>query len=101
INEAEPIPAPLPTALYGFLLLMTAAAWIPLTRLLISANGGRESDLARALGSDWKSKVSVLIYASAVALAFFVPIVSCVLYVVVSAMWFIPDRRIEKKVVES
>ncbi len=99
LNEAHPIPAPLPTALYGFVLLMTAVAWIPLVRSLIACNGGAKGTLARALGDDWKAKVSVLIYAAAVVLAFFVPIVSCVMYAAVSAMWLIPDRRIEDKVV--
>ena len=101
LNEAEPVPAPLPTAVYGFVLLMEALSWIPLQRLLIAVNGGRNGKLARAIGGPWggwKEMVSPIIYLSAIALAFFVPIVSCALYALVAALWFIPDRRIESKV---
>ena len=100
INEAEPAPAPLPTAIYGIVLLMTALSWVPLQRGLVSANGGRDGALARALGgrSGWKEKVSPAIYLAAIALAFFVPIVSCALYALVAALWIVPDRRIEDKV---
>ena len=98
LNEAEPVPAPLPTALYGVVLLMAALSWVPLSRLLISANGGPDGTLARALGRDWKARISPLIYAAAIVLAFFVPIVSCVLYAAVAALWFVPDRRIEERI---
>jgi len=97
LNEAEPAPASVPTALYGFVLLMAAIAWIPLKHALIGANGGRNGELALALGTDWKARVSPVVYASAIVLAFFAPIVSCVLYAVVAAIWFVPDRRIEKR----
>jgi uncharacterized membrane protein len=96
LNEAEPLPAQWPTALYGFVLLMAALSWIPLTRSLITCNGGVQSDLAKALGAGWKEIVSPVLYLLAIALAFFAPIVSCVLYAVVAAIWFVPDRRIEK-----
>src|SRR5215471_162640 len=56
LNEAEPAPAPLPTALYGVVLLLSALAWIPLSRSLIAANGGESGALARALGADWKAR---------------------------------------------
>jgi len=98
VNEAHPMPAPVPTALYGFVLLMAAIAWIPLVRTLVAANGGEGGTLATALGTDWKAKSSVIIYLAAIGLAFVAPIVSCVLYVVVAAMWFVPDRRIERRV---
>ena len=68
---------------------------------LIAANGGKKGELAQALGGDWKSRVSLLIYATAIALTFFAPIVSCVLYAAVAAMWFVPDRRIESKTIHS
>jgi uncharacterized membrane protein len=102
LNEAEPVPAPLPTAVYGFVLLMSALSWLPLQRLLIRANGGRDGMLARAIGGPWggwKEKVSPVVYVLAIVLAFFAPIVSCALYAVVAALWFVPDRRIESKVV--
>ena len=101
LNEAEPIPARVPTAIYGFVLLMTALSWLPLRRVLIGANGGETSDLAQAIGGpwgDWKATISPILYVTAIALAFFVPIVSCVLYATVAVLWFVPDRRIESKV---
>jgi uncharacterized membrane protein len=101
LNEAQPAPAPVPTAAYGFVLLMAALSWLPLSRALIAVNGGKKGELAQALGGDWKSRVSLLIYASAIAFTFFAPIVSCVLYAAVAAMWFVPDRRIESKTVHS
>jgi uncharacterized membrane protein len=100
LNEAEPVPSPVPTALYGFVLLMAGAAWIPLMRTLIACNGGPKSELKKAIRSNWKEWGSVLVYAVAIALSFFVPIVSCGLYAAVAAMWFVPDRRIEEKVNE-
>ncbi len=100
INEAEPVPAPLPTALYGFVFLMASIAWLPLQRSLIAANGGPQGTLALALAGrrSWKEGISPILYLSAIALAFFVPIVSCALYAVVAALWIVPDRRIEDKV---
>jgi uncharacterized membrane protein len=100
-DRADPVPAAVPTALYGFVLMMAAAAWIPLYRCLVACNGGKKSDLAKALGKDWRGKVSVLIYAAAIAVAFFSPIIACAMYAVVAALWFIPDRRIESKVIDS
>ncbi len=99
LNEAHgehgEFPAPLPVLAYGVVLLMTAFAWIRLVSLLIQANGGSEGALARALASGWKEKISPLIYFSAIVLAFFAPIVSCVLYAVVAVIWLVPDSRIE------
>ena len=104
LNEAQPRAASVPTMFYGFVLLMTALSWIPLSRSLIACNGGRHSELARAIGrgvGDWKATVSPIIYLAAIVLAIFMPIVSCVLYAVVAAIWFVPDRRIENKVMEN
>jgi uncharacterized membrane protein len=100
LNEAQPMPQPVPTAVYGIVLLMAALSWIPLTRTLISANGGSDGEFAQTLGNKWKESISPLIYAVAIVVAFFSPIVACVMYAVVAAIWFVPDRRIEKKVVE-
>jgi uncharacterized membrane protein len=97
LNEVHPLPAPVPTALYGFVLLMAAIAWIPLSRTLIALNGGAEGPLGRAFGRDWKALISLAGYALGIVLAFFAPIVSCMLYAAVAAMWFVPDRRIENK----
>lgn len=100
LNEAHGMdgefPAPLPTLVYGAVLLLTALAWIPLTRSLIACNGGAQGALARALGGGWKEKISPVIYLLAIASAFFAPIVACVLYSVVALIWIVPDRRIEQ-----
>jgi len=103
-GEHHELLAPWPTAVYGFVLLMAALSWIPLSRSLIACNGGRDGTLAQAIGAesgDWKAKASPILYLGAIVLAFFAPIVSCVLYAVVAAIWFIPDRRIENKVAEN
>jgi len=102
LNEAHgehgEFPAPIPTLVYGVVLQTTAVAWIWLTRALIQANGGSQGPLARALAGGWKEKISPLIYLSAIVLAFFAPIVSCVLYAVVAVIWLVPDSRIENHV---
>jgi uncharacterized membrane protein len=97
LNEARPMPASVPTALYGSVLLLAALAWIPLLRTLIAANGGEHSRLRQALRGDWKTIVSPIGYVTGVALAFFVPILSCVIYGLVAALWFVPDRRLEAR----
>ena len=97
LDESHPVPAPVPTAAYGIVLLLAALAWVPLLRSLIAANGGEQSALAGALRGDWKIIVSPIGYVTGVALAFFVPILSCVIYAAVAALWFIPDRRIEAR----
>ena len=87
--------APLPVATYGAILLFAGCAYYLLSRLLIARHGA-DSPLARAVGSDFKGLASLAIYALAIALAFSMPQVSCVLYVVVAIMWLVPDRRIER-----
>ncbi|MDE2407918.1 MAG: DUF1211 domain-containing protein [Xanthomonadaceae bacterium] len=98
LNESHPHPSPVPTALYGFVLLMAAVAWMPLSRALICCNGGHDGLLGRALGGlwgDWKAKLSLLLYVLGIAMAFFAPILSCTLYALVAILWVVPDRRIE------
>ena len=92
--------APVPVAAYGLVLLCAAIAYFVLTRVLLSAHE-RDSRLARALGNDFKGKVSLLIYATAVPLAFVHSLLSCLLYVLVVMMWLVPDRRFEKIVTEA
>jgi uncharacterized membrane protein len=87
--------APLPTALYGAVLLMAAIAWPILLHELVRCNG-RDGRLARALGRDVKGKLSILLYAIAIPLALVNPLIACAFYVAVAAMWFVPDRRIER-----
>jgi uncharacterized membrane protein len=87
--------APLPTAAYGFVLLMAAIAYY-LLQCAILAKEGRDSLLAEALGSDWKGKLSPVIYLAAIPLAFVNPWISSGLYVFAALLWLIPDRRIER-----
>jgi uncharacterized membrane protein len=87
--------APIPTAVYGFALLMAAIAYWILQRAII-AQQGRDSLLASALGADWKGKLSPVLYLVAIPLAFLSPWIASGLYVCVALMWFIPDRRIER-----
>ncbi|MBS2028525.1 MAG: DUF1211 domain-containing protein [Deltaproteobacteria bacterium] len=91
--------AALPTAVYGIALLMAAVAYTILTRALVS-NQGQDSALAAALGSDFKGKFSIVLYATAIPLAFVHPRISDGLYAMVALMWLIPDRRIEANVKE-
>jgi len=84
-----------PTALYGIVLLMSAIAYTIL-RMLLVAEQGPESRLARAVGSDFKGTLSLMLYASAVWLAFVNPWISDAIYVTVALMWLVPDSRIEK-----
>jgi uncharacterized membrane protein len=63
--------------------------------VIITINGGERSRLRQALRGDWKTIVSPVGYVIGIALAFFAPILSCVIYGVVAALWFIPDRRLE------
>ena len=88
-----------PVIFYGLLLIMNGIAYTILCRLLIK-EAGTDSPLAKALGRDWKGKLSVVGYTIAVGLTFINPWLAFSIYVMVALMWFIPDRRIEKKVTE-
>jgi len=83
-----------PVALYGAVALMAGVAYYILARTLVRHHG-RGSRLARAIGGDFKGKLSVFLYALAVLLAFASPRLSLGLYVLVELMWLVPDRRIE------
>jgi uncharacterized membrane protein len=91
----EHLLAPVPTAVYGVVLLMAAIAYFILQRDII-AHDGRDSLLAEALGRDWKGKLSPIFYLLAIPLAFIAPWISNVLYALVAFIWLIPDRRIER-----
>jgi uncharacterized membrane protein len=86
--------APIPTALYGAVLLMSGVAYYILEQTIIRSQG-RQSKLKAAVGNDFKGKISVVLYAMAIPLAFVHQIFADVLYVMVALMWLIPDRRIE------
>ena len=91
--------APLPVALYGVVLLCSGMAYFILARTLVSHHG-TDSTLAAALGKDFKGKISVVVYAVAIPLAFVQPWFSGALYILVAVMWLIPDRRIEQVLAE-
>jgi uncharacterized membrane protein len=90
--------AAVPVAVYGAILIMCALSYLLLAYILAS-HCGKNSELAQALGKDWKGKLSVVIYVVGMAIAFWEPAISCMLYVLVACIWFIPDRRMEKKVI--
>jgi uncharacterized membrane protein len=87
--------AAVPTALYGGVLLMSSIAYYFLSQMLIRVHG-KKSTLARSVGSDVKGMISTGIYVVAIPLAFVQWWLAFALYVVVAAIWFIPDRRIER-----
>ena len=88
--------AAIPTAIYGFVLLMAGLAYYVLERAII-ANQGRESLLALAVGKDWKGKLSPALYLAAIPLAFVSPWIASVLYLFAALLWLIPDPRIERE----
>ena len=88
--------AAIPTAIYGFVLLMAAIAYYVLQRTII-AREGCESLLALAIGKDWKGKLSPMLYLIAIPLAFVSSWIASGLYVFVALLWLIPDPRIERE----
>jgi uncharacterized membrane protein len=89
--------APVPVAAYGVVLLMCGVSFTTLAWLLVRLHGP-ESALALALGRDLKGRLSLVLYASAIPLAFADRWLALGIYVVVAAMWLIPDRRIERTI---
>jgi uncharacterized membrane protein len=88
-----------PTAAYGFVLFMCAAAYALLARGLVR-NHDKNTTLAEAIGDNRKGKVSIIFYLAGAALSFLTPWLGFLMYAGVAVMWLIPDRRIEEKVVE-
>ncbi len=84
-----------PVVLFGVNLLLAGAAYTILTYKILELHG-KNSEIAKAIGTDTKGKLSIIIYAAGIALAFFNPWISVALYFVVAMIWFIPDRRIER-----
>jgi uncharacterized membrane protein len=89
--------APLPTAVYGGVLLLAALAYLILQASIV-AQQGTDSKLAVAVGKDVKGKLSAALYVVAIPLAFAHHWIAMGIYVLVTLMWLIPDRRIESKV---
>lgn len=85
-----------PAALYGVILLLAAMAYLILQKTIARSGGVLE----KALGNDIKGKVSPLLYAAGIGLAWVRPWISQILYAVVALIWIIPDRRIEKELAE-
>jgi uncharacterized membrane protein len=89
--------APLPTALYGVVFIMAAVAYTILQQCIIKLQGP-DSKLAAAIGSDVKGKISLLLYAVGIPVAYFGhPRIAASLYVLVALLWFAPDPRIETR----
>ncbi|MBD1366486.1 DUF1211 domain-containing protein [Mucilaginibacter sp. ZT4R22] len=86
-----------PVICYGIVLIMNSIAYTILVKLLIRHHG-EHSMLANAFGNDMKGKISMAIYAVAIAASFIQSWLGFALYIVVACIWFIPDRRIENKI---
>lgn len=84
-----------PVAVYGVVLLGSGCAYTILTRVLLASHP-EDSLLAQAVGTDAKGRVSLAIYATAIAVALAYPWLAGILYAAVAIIWLIPDRRIEK-----
>ena len=91
--------APVPTAAYGAVLLLAGVAYVVLQSTIITQQGPG-SRLAAAVGRDVKGKLSALLYAAAVPLAFLRPWIADAIYVFVALMWIVPDPRIEALLAE-
>ena len=89
----------LPVALYGTVLLMSGIAYFILSKILAALHG-KDSTLALALGKDRKGISSLVIYALGIGLGFIYAWLGFIMYALVAAMWFIPDKRIENKLAE-
>jgi uncharacterized membrane protein len=85
----------LPTALYGVVLLMAALAYYLLQQVIIRSQGP-DSILKKAVGRDWKGRLSPVLYITAIAATWFSPWISEGIYVAAALIWLIPDQRIEK-----
>ena len=87
--------APLPTAVYGVVLLLAALAYTILVRTIL-ASEGPQSKLAKAIGRDFKGYLSLALYVAAIPLAFVHQLIADALYVTGALIWLVPDRRIER-----
>ena len=92
--------SPIPTAVYGSVLLMAAIAYYLLQNRII-AEQGSNSLLAAAVGRDWKGKLSPLIYLVAIIVACWHPWMATALHILVALIWLVPDRRIERVILQS
>ncbi|MFC5403297.1 TMEM175 family protein [Cohnella soli] len=84
-----------PTALYGIVLLCAAISYTLLQQAILKQHAP-DSPFAQAMGTDWKGKVSPVLYVAAIGTAYLNAWVSCFFYVLVAVLWFVPDQRIER-----
>lgn len=84
-----------PAALYGVVLLACALSWYVMQTVVIRSQGP-DSKLRRALGADWKGKLSPLLYTAGIALSFIRPIAGALTYAGVAVLWLVPDRRVHR-----
>jgi uncharacterized membrane protein len=82
-----------PAAAYGIVLLLAAIAYTILQTIIARDHG---EELRRELGSDWKGKVSPVLYIAGISLAFVSPLISELCYVIVAIIWIVPDRRLAR-----
>lgn len=87
-------------AVYGVVLFMAAVAYTILIRVLLRLHGN-ESLLAAAIGNDFKGWISLAIYVAGIAVSFLDGMAAFALYGLVALIWFLPDRRIEKRITKS
>jgi TMEM175 potassium channel family protein len=87
--------APAASALYGVVLLMAAFAYLILQQSILASEGA-ESLLKKALGRDWKGKLSPILYIGGIVTSVRSPWIAQALYVIAALIWFVPDRRIER-----
>lgn len=87
--------APVPTAVYGGVLLLAAIAYFILQQTIIASQGA-DSLLKKAIGGDWKGKLSPILYVVAIISTFWSEWFSLSLYCLVALIWLVPDRRIER-----
>jgi uncharacterized membrane protein len=85
-----------PVGVYGFVLLMAATAYHLLVRSLIRGHG-RDSLVGRAIGSDVKGLLSILIYLGGIVVSAWLPMLAVAMYAAVAGLWLVPDRRIEER----
>jgi uncharacterized membrane protein len=85
-----------PTALYGVVLFMAAIAYYLLQHAIIRAQG-QDSILKKAIGRDWKGKLSPVLYIVAIATTLLSSWIAQAVLVIAALIWLIPDRRIEKR----
>ncbi len=86
-----------PTVMYGAILILNGLAYLVLQRRII-ATMDKGSAFVRAIGADYKGKMSEILYALAILIAFASPPIAQVLYVIVAIMWIVPDRRVERAI---